>query len=225
ILTNSLPAALTNDDETTWPIQFFDQSPARAIATGQRHTWNLELSSDARFVPLRMTLVWTDPPGNPGAGIKLVNDLDLIVTNLDSQQVYLGNNIPTGSDFSQAAGDTNAPAQFDFVNNVENVYLEEPLGTNFSITVAGRRVNVNAVTANTNDVVQDYALVISSGNGQVSSPFVSLTRATDDGVLPREGLIGLTNGAPLLKQRVGANFQLAPSPNGEISQWRVYIFT
>ena len=26
-----------------------------------------------------MTLVWTDPPGNPVTGVKLVNDLNLIV--------------------------------------------------------------------------------------------------------------------------------------------------
>ena len=29
--------------------------------------------------PLRFTLTWTDPAENPNAGVKLVNDLDLIV--------------------------------------------------------------------------------------------------------------------------------------------------
>jgi subtilisin family serine protease/subtilisin-like proprotein convertase family protein len=226
-LTNSLPGVLANGPEDSWPIRFIDQSPANAIATGQRHTWNVELSTNAVFVPLRATLVWTDPPGNPGAGIKLVNDLDLIVTNLDSGQVYLGNGIPVGFDFNQAIG-TNASVQFDFVNNVENVFVGPQvgalLGTRYSITVVGRRVSVNAVTANTTDVVQDYALVISSGNGEVTNAFVSLTRA-NNGVDPNPAPIGLTNGMPLLKQRVGANFQLAPSTNGEVSQWRFYVFT
>jgi tetratricopeptide (TPR) repeat protein len=41
-------------------------------------------------------------------------------------------------------------------NNVENVYIDPTpaLGSNYSITVFARRVNVNAVTAQTNDVVQ-----------------------------------------------------------------------
>jgi len=41
---------------------------------------------------MRLTLVWTDPPGDPSAAIKLVNNLDLIVTNLDETNVYYGNN-------------------------------------------------------------------------------------------------------------------------------------
>ena len=45
-------------------------------------------------------------------------------------------------------------------------YLSPALATNYSVTVIAREVNVNAVTARTNDVVQDYALVISSGSGQ-----------------------------------------------------------
>ena len=49
---------------------------------------------------------------------------------------------------------------------MQNVYLPVSAGTNFSITVMGYRVNVNAVTAQSNNVVQDYALVISCGNGQ-----------------------------------------------------------
>jgi len=99
-----------------------------------------------------------------------------------------------------------------------------PWERNYSISVTGRRVNVNAVTANTIDIVQDYALVVDSGDGEVTNAIVSLTRASDD-ALPRAAPIGLTNGVPLLKQRVGANFQLAPSPNGETNQWRFYVFT
>src|SRR5206468_4449021 len=197
--------------------------PTNALATGQRHNWNLALSSEAQVVPLRLTLVWSDPPGNPGAAIKLVNDLDLVVSNLDSGEVFVGNNIPGGLDFNQPSN-TNGAAGLDFVNNVERVLLQPPLGTNYSISVVGRRVNVNAVSANTSDVVQDYALVLASGDGDVARPFDSLTRTNDDWI-GRPGLIELTNGMPLLKQRVGANFQLAPSAEGETNQWRFYVFT
>ena len=125
---------------------------------------------------MRFTLVWTDPPGNPVASVKLVNDLDLIVTNLDNGSVYFGNDILSGSDFNRS-WNTNTVPNLDTVNNVENVYLSPTLnlngrlGTNYSVTVVGHRVNVNAVTANPNNVAQDYALVISSGNGQASSGF------------------------------------------------------
>ncbi len=222
-LTNSLPTALTNADQQTWPLRFFDQSPTNTLATGQRHTWELSLSPDGQLVPLRVTLVWTDPPANPGAGIKLVNDLDLIVTNLDTGEVFLGNGIPSGFDFNPAIN-TNAAPESDFVNNVENVILRPPLGTNYSITVLGRRVSVNAVSANTNDVVQDYALVLGSGDGELSSPFASLTGPKADVVGPPP-LIAITNGAPLLHQRVGGNFQLAPLADGQPEQWRFYVFT
>ena len=60
------------------------------------------------------------------------------------------------------------------MNNVENVYLNPAAGingllsTNYSITVIGHRVNVNAVTAQTNNVSQDYALVVSTGDGLIA---------------------------------------------------------
>ena len=80
----------------------------------------------AQNQPLRITLVWTDPPGNPIASVKLVNDLDLIVTNLDTGEVFFGNDIPAGSDFN-VAWDTNTVPNVDTVNNVENVYLSPAL--------------------------------------------------------------------------------------------------
>ena len=51
------------------------------------------------------------------------------------------------------------------------------LDSRYTITVLGRRVNVNAVTSNTNNIVQDYALVISSGDaGGAVTPFASLMK-------------------------------------------------
>src|SRR5205085_12464941 len=114
--------------------------------------------------PLRFTLVWTDPPGNPSVSVKLVNDLDLIVTNLDNGDVFFGNDIFPGNDFN-LPWDTNQPIHLDVINNVENVYLAPVLDARYSVTVIGRRVNVNALSAHPNNVAQDYALVVSSGDG------------------------------------------------------------
>ncbi|MDB6124021.1 MAG: Peptidase and in kexin sedolisin [Pedosphaera sp.] len=227
-LSNSIPGALTNlatpgPLTANLPVQFFDQHLTNALATGQSKTRTLALTPSGRGRPLRMTLVWTDPPGNPAAGVKLVNDLDLIVTNLTTGDVYYGNDIPAGSDFSEP-WDTNSAPIIDVVNNVENIYLPSPLGSNYSVTVFGKRVNVNAITANTNNIVQDYALVISSGDaGTVSNAFT----LTDVPLVSTNlaHVISMTNGLPLLGQRVGANSQYSVSTNGVVSQWNFYIYT
>ena len=199
-----------------------DQNPTNALATGQSRTYKIALSPAATSQPLRITLVWTDPPGNPVASVKLVNDLNLIVTNLDTPNlVYFGNDIASGNDFNQA-WDTNTVPNFDSVNNVENVFLSPltginaQLGTNYSVTVVGSRVNVNAVTAQTNNVCQDYALVISSGDGQItnaitlnpSSPVVSSTQPLVTVITNAFANSPGFAGGVLFNQRVGANPQL-----------------
>src|SRR5205085_10278997 len=162
----TLPGSLSNltTTSTSSSMFVFDQDPIKALASGQSQTRFFSLSPDAQAQPLHVTVAWTDPPGNPAASIKLVNDLDLIVTNLDTGDVFFGNDILAGNEFN-IPWDTNGPPQRDVINNVENVFITPPLGTNYSVTVVGHRVNVNAVTANPNDVVQDYALVVSSGDG------------------------------------------------------------
>lgn len=223
-LTNIFPAALTNalDDPAQWPIRWVDQSPTNALATGQTHAYDLEISTNALFSDLRVTLVWTDPPANPAAAIKLVNDLDLIVSNRVTGQFYLGNDIPAGSDYNPPA-DTNLTMQAlvrDGVNNVESVFVRGPLDTNYTVYVTARRVNVNAVTAHTNDIVQDYALVVSVG-GTNALKFTPQPLS----VTPRAELTLMTNGVPLLYQRSGAHSPLVGGPAGTTNQWHFYVFT
>jgi subtilisin-like proprotein convertase family protein len=248
----TLPAALTNVTATAKPMVMADQSPTEALATGQSRTYKVVLSPDAQSQPLRVTLVWTDPPGNPVASIKLVNDLDLMVTNLDSPDlIYFGNDIGSGNDFNQA-WDTNTVPNVDRVNNVESVLLSpkqglnSSLSTNYSITVAARRVNVNAVTGQTNNVCQDYALVISSGDGLVTNAITFDTNAAI--VSTSQPLVTvITNsfanspgysGGVLFNQRVGANPQLLGTNTiadanfanavitlGVTNQWHFYVIT
>lgn len=241
-LTNSLPAALTNSAAVNRPMFMFDQSPSGALATGDSRTRLISVNANARHQPLRVTLAWTDPPGNPVAGLKLVNDLDLVVTNLDTGDVFFGNDIPAGANFNRP-WDPNAAPNVDFVNNVENVFLAPPLSSNYSVTVLGRRVNVNAVTENNNGVAQDYALVISSGNGQVDE---ALTLTDNPPVsAPQAPVTVVTNtfllssgdvGTVLLHERVGANpvwpatntiplsgFTNAVLAIGVPAQWHFYV--
>ncbi len=253
-LTNSLPGGLSNlvtQSTGPAPMVFFDQNPTNALATGDSITRNISLSSSAQNQPLRVTLVWTDPPGNPSASLKLVNNLDLVVTNLTTGEVYFGNDIPNDSNFN-AIWDTNGPPTLDRVNNVENVYLSDPLGSNYSVTVIARNVNVNAVTAHPDNVVQDYALVISSGNGRdqneirvIESPKVSQRTSTVFAPTNSFANNPRYTGSLLMNERVGASTPLlgtntlplaGSNPNpwqpgngvltiGMTNQWKFYVLT
>ena len=255
-LPTTLQPGLTNAGSTANSVVMIDQNPATALATGQSQTFHLTLSPAATTQPLRVTLVWTDPPGNPVASVKLVNDLDLVVTGADpgtNNYTYYGNDIGQGDDFNQA-WQTNTVPNVDSVNNVENVYLNPAAGfnatlaTNYTITVYGHRVNVNAVTAQTNNVSQDYALVVSTGDGLIAGatvtlntnvPVVSLTQPL---VTPITNTFGVTSpdfsGGILLNQRAGANTQLQGTNTiiltndadgvltvGMTNQWHFYVIT
>ncbi len=221
-LTNIFPAALTNapDNPEQWPVRWVDQSPTNALATGQTHAYDLEISTNAILSDLRVTLVWTDPPANPAAAIKLVNDLDLVVSNRVTGELYLGNDIPASSDYNPPTGTNLTEQVWDGVNNVENVFLRRPIATNYTIFVTARRVNVNAVTAHTNDIVQDYALVVSVG-GTNALKFTPQPRLATN----RAELTLITNGVPLLYQRTGAHSPLIGGPAGTTNQWHFYVFT
>lgn len=239
-LANSLPNSISNafnlNPDSLGAIKLVDQSPTNALATGQSHTRSISITNEfGRSVPLRITLVWTDPAANPAAGVKLVNDLDLVVTNRDTGDVYWGNDFPNVDPYNNF-WDTNDAPVIDSVNNVENVYLSPFLGTNYDITVIARRVNVNAVTAHTNDVVQDYALVISSGNGEIPDAFAVSAQVLDAPVV-RSPVTYVTNtinqpndfaASFLENQRVGANTPLQLSTNainGMTNQWRYFVVT
>lgn len=231
-LASTLPSALTNTtDETKWPVRWLDQSPTNSLATGEQHTYRLTIPEDNQAADLKVTLVWTDPPGNPSASIKLVNDLDLVVSNEVNQEFFLGNDIPTGSDYNRVLG----PADnllFDNLNNVETVLIHAPLTNHYTIQVVGRRVNVNSVTAHTNAIVQDYALVVST----LGTNGITLEKLTTNLVtLITNVPMGMSNGLPLLNQRAGANSPLLGSDPltfedgvtrpGSSNQWHFYAFT
>jgi subtilisin family serine protease/subtilisin-like proprotein convertase family protein len=230
ILTNSLPLQLTAAG-TSGSMLYFDQDPTNALATGQSDTRVITVTSNAQNFPLRVTLVWTDPPGNPAVGVKLVNDLDLIVTNLDTGDVFVGNNINNGN-FNDFTETNDVETVIDRINNVENVFINRPLeGGRFAVTVRARRVHVNAINAHTNGIVQDYALVISCGNGALATALSTGNPTTVTNQLPT--VVVATNGVPLFNQRVAANspfridtngFDTQWNTNGLPRQWNFYVF-
>jgi hypothetical protein len=73
---------------------------------------------------IHLTLVWTDPPGQPGAERALVNDLNLRLEG-PGGQVYLGNGGETA----------------DSLNNVETIKLERPQPGLYTVVVEGASVS------------------------------------------------------------------------------------
>jgi subtilisin-like proprotein convertase family protein len=245
-ITNSLPFSTTNQSIGTNSQMFFaDQDPVTALATADSHTYLVTAATNAATASqsLRATLVWTDPPGDPNAAIKLVNNLDLIVTNLDTGDVYFGNNFSSFTGYSQR-WNTNAAPSRDIINNVKQVALVPGLAAHYSVTVVARQVFVNAVTAQTNNTVQDFALVVSSTGGQTGAGVLTVT---DGGLVtnPTGGqtisFVTTTN-APLFNQFAGANTPLLGtntlalggntlwSSNGVLTvgmtnQWHFYVVT
>jgi len=247
-LPTSLHPGLANEGAPTNSMFLFDQDPTNSLATNDRHNYQVSIAPEAQSLPLRITLVWSDPPGNPLAGKKLVNDLDLIATNLDSvgssfELDYFGNDIQGVNEFN-LPWDTNTVPNIDSVNNVENIFIPPPLGSNYTITVVGHRVNVNAVAENPNNIVQDYALVISCGDGDAITNAMTVKRlASSSANTPlitalTNSFVGAANyyGQTIQNQRVGANspllgtnsFILPSDANamitiGVTNQWSFYV--
>ena len=217
-LTNSLPAIPFEEEAAA--VQFLDQSVENALSTGEERTWELTLSEEALDDDLKITLVWTDPPGNPNAGVKLVNDLDLILTNINTTNHFLGNDIGVNTDYNLPASETSAP---DIINNVENIFLAPPLSTNYTITVKGSRINVNALRGHENGIVQDFALVVSSGNNAITNA-ISIKPASTFTTQAQDPTT-ITNGLALLRQRTSAHSPLLGGVDGQTNQWKFYVFT
>jgi hypothetical protein len=109
---------------------------------------------------VRVTLVWTDPPGvgNPA----LVNNLDLTVT--------VGGTVYKGNVFSGGVSTTGGSA--DTLNNVENVYLPAGIanGTPVTIQVTATAINGNGILGNADATDQHFALVAYNFTSNQSKP-------------------------------------------------------
>lgn len=117
--------------------------------------------------PLKITLAYTDVPGNPATVIALVNDLDLEVISPDGQ-IYRGNRFNFGESIPDAAG-------ADSINNVEAVHLYAPVPGEYLIRVRGTRV-VEDARRDTAALDQDFALVVSGGFGTPGVGIVTFNR-------------------------------------------------
>ena len=133
--------------------------------------------------PVRITLVWTDPPGV--ADPALVNNLDLIVT--------IGGTVYKGNVFSNGISVTGGTA--DSINNVENVFLPAgiPAGTAFTVQVFPTALNGDGILSNGDFTDQNYAVVAYNYSSQVAAAAYTFSgRATSPS----------GRGVPLAKVRI-----------------------
>lgn len=125
-------------------------------ATGESYTATVQPVDPAK--PVKITLVWTDAPGH-GLGGDMpawVNDLDLRVTA--GATAYLGNVFGTPSTGWSVPG-----GSADFMNNLENVYLQTAPAGPIAVEVTAANLAGDGVPGNGDDTDQDFALVISNG--------------------------------------------------------------
>ena len=102
---------------------------------------------------LKVTLVWTDPPGTTSASLHRINDLNLKVTS-PSRLTYRGNWGLTSGIWSTSGGAA------DTLNTVENVFVQNPEPGLWTVEVKALDINQDG-HIETPGMDADFALVIS----------------------------------------------------------------
>lgn len=146
-------------------------------ATGQTRTYAGTIVDSTK--PFRVTLAWTDAPGNT-TGNAYNNNLDLTVT--------VAGNTYKGNVFSGANSITGGSA--DAKNNVESVFLPPGISGNFLVTVTAANINSDGVPNDADPLDQDFALVIYNATSATSAETVLATgyALTAEGCSPANGL-------------------------------------
>lgn len=104
---------------------------AGGLSTGGFEAFAVDVATSAE--PLKVTLVWADPPGAAGAAAPMVNDLDLTAIAPDGT-TFRGNVFAGGVSVPGGAPDQ--------LNNVERVVVAAPAIGTWTIRVAAPAVNV-----------------------------------------------------------------------------------
>ncbi|MCP3978600.1 MAG: S8 family serine peptidase [bacterium] len=136
-------------------LRVWDRRNADGLVTGEQDDVVLDVVAGR---PLRVTLVWTDPPAALAAAAHLVNDLDLEVIGPGGTR--LGNVLVNGE--STTGGSRDA------TNNVEQVLLSSPASGSYTVRVKATSVPGNVFTLDSDR--QGYALVATYGACAAASP-------------------------------------------------------
>ncbi|MDI1324642.1 MAG: S8 family serine peptidase [Algoriphagus sp.] len=123
------------------------------LANGSSYEY--EFVSDG-VTPIRITIAWTDPSGNPAPAslnppnLMLVNDLDIRVTDEEGKTYFPWTLNPSIGPGSAAANDSD-----NFRDNVEQVFIASPKAQKYKVNITHKGNLVNNS--------QDYSLVMKAG--------------------------------------------------------------
>jgi len=137
---------------STDALIMLDQSQTVPLETDDTYTQQITLGAEEGG--LRVVLAYTDKPGTPGAGVQLVNNLDLIIFGPNGA-IYRGNLFDSDGVHALRLSNTDG-VFYDQYNNVEAVTIPAGGAGTYSIRVYGRQIP---------DGPQDYALVVQKGIG------------------------------------------------------------
>jgi hypothetical protein len=166
---------------------------SKSLRTGESETYTIKPTG---IHTLKISLVWTDVPGTTSSSQHLINNLDLLVRDPDGIS-YRGNFGLDTEKWSQNGG------THDTLNNVENVFIENPKSGEWTIEVIAENIALDGNT-NTIPIDQKYALVgsgvIRADHDMVVSEIEELPRyfmlhneATVNGTISNIGLNDETN--------------------------------
>jgi len=154
-------------------IIFLDQDQTTPLVTDQ--IWSFPLTIGQGEGGLKVTISWTDPPGTPGTGPVLVNNLDLLVRAADDSG-WRGNFwSPDGLHAEKL--DPVDGFFADEVNNVEVINVPDLSPGEYTVEVLGAEVALGP---------QDFACVIVVGEGIVgrtAGQNHDMVLADDDGAV------------------------------------------
>ncbi|TFH50196.1 MAG: hypothetical protein E4G92_00525, partial [Bacteroidia bacterium] len=131
----------------------WDVRHSNGLYTGLSNNYFVNIVSAVQ--PLKITLVWTEPPALASSATPGINDLDLVVT-APNGDVYRGN------DFTNGQSTVNGAVP-DNLNNVEMVLVNTPQIGQYTIQVIGTAVN-------TGNSGQGYALVATADTEDPPAP-------------------------------------------------------
>lgn len=115
---------------------------------GEAHEFTVEAAGDA---PLKVTMDWLDPAGDPAAEAAIVNDLDLELVAPDGT-VYRGNTFDKG--WSVPGGEA------DRLEVLENVYIKAAQAGTWTVRVRAHALPGDGALERGDGTDQDYTLVV-----------------------------------------------------------------
>lgn len=171
-----------NVGESLYPtnaaVMLADRIP---FVDGETYTVRVTVTNAA---PFAAQLVWTDHPGEYGAAMALVNDLDLVVSNETTGAVWYGNGVGGG----------------DRTNNVESVRIGLAETGTYSVMVKGECVPYDCMEGGA-AALYLRGTFADDGGAEAYGEAVLLTVVAEDGdgaeVEPSAGTHRVTKGVPL----------------------------